>query len=39
LVYNDRNHAIYRLVFFSRHELPNRIWDDVAKGRQRGLDF
>lgn len=39
LVYNDTGHPIYRLVFFSRHELPNRIWDDVAKGPQRGFDF
>ncbi len=31
LVRNDSNHPLYRLVFFSRHELPNRIWDDVAK--------
>lgn len=39
LVYNDTNHPIYRLVFFARHELPNRIWNDVAQGPQRGFDF
>jgi three-Cys-motif partner protein len=39
LVYNDSNHPIYRLAFFSRHPLPNRIWDDVVKDGQRGLDF
>ena len=28
---------LYHLVFFSRHELPNRIWGDVAQGpNQRG---
>lgn len=37
LITNDSNHGIYRLVFFSRHELPNRIWGDVAKGPNREL--
>jgi three-Cys-motif partner protein len=39
LVPNDSGHSIYRLVFFSRHELPLRIWGDVARGPQRGFDF
>lgn len=39
LVYNDRNHPIYRLVFFARHELPNRIWGDVAQGPNLQLNF
>ncbi len=37
LVRNDTNHGIYRLVFFSRHSLPNRIWGDVARGPNREL--
>jgi three-Cys-motif partner protein len=32
LVANDRGQPIYRMVFFARHELPKRIWDDVARG-------
>lgn len=37
LITNNSNHGIYRLVFFSRHELPNRIWGDVAKGPNKEL--
>jgi len=37
LITNDSNHGIYRLVFFSRHELPNKIWGDVARGPNREL--
>lgn len=37
IVRNDTNHGIYRLVFFSRHALPNRIWGDVARGPNRDL--
>ncbi|MGC4367847.1 three-Cys-motif partner protein TcmP, partial [Hydrogenophaga sp. R2] len=36
LVKNDSKHPIYRLVFFSRHDLPNRIWGDVAKPAGQG---
>lgn len=39
LVPNDTGHSIYRLVFFARHDLPLRVWGDVAKGPQRGFDF
>jgi len=39
LVFNDRGHAIYRLVFFSRHQLPTRVWADVARGPNRNLDL
>lgn len=39
LVCNDRDQPIYRLVLFSRHELPNRIWADVAHGPNRSFDF
>ncbi|MBN8750975.1 MAG: three-Cys-motif partner protein TcmP [Variovorax sp.] len=31
LITNGRGHSIYRLVFFSRHPLPDRIWGDVAR--------
>jgi three-Cys-motif partner protein len=37
LITNNSNQGIYRLVFFSRHELPNKIWGDVAKGPNREL--
>jgi three-Cys-motif partner protein len=37
LITNDSHHGIYRLVFFSRHKLPNKIWGDVAKGPNREL--
>jgi three-Cys-motif partner protein len=37
LITNNSNHGIYRLVFFSRHELPNKIWGDVARGPNREL--
>lgn len=38
-IYNDSDHPIYRLVLFSRHELPNRIWADVAHGPNRSFNF
>lgn len=37
LVRDEKNRPLYRLVFFSRHPLPNRIWSDVA--RSPNLDF
>jgi three-Cys-motif partner protein len=37
LITNNTNHGIYRLVFFSRHELPNKIWGEVARGPNREL--
>lgn len=39
LVRNDDGHVIYRLVFFARHDLPLRVWSDIAKnqGGQLGL--
>jgi three-Cys-motif partner protein len=37
LVLNDRGQPIYRMVFFARHDLPKRIWDDVARGPNRSL--
>ncbi len=33
------NRPLYHLVFFSRHELPNRIWSDVAQGANREFNF
>jgi three-Cys-motif partner protein len=39
LVHNDRGRAIYRMVFFARHDLPNRIWSDVARGPNRSFQF
>ena len=39
LVRNDQGHPIYRMVFFARHDLPTRVWSDVAKSRNRSFDF
>jgi three-Cys-motif partner protein len=37
LVNNSRGNEIYRLVFFARHNLPIRLWGDVAKSPTRDL--
>jgi three-Cys-motif partner protein len=37
LVRNDQGRPIYRMVFFARHDLPKRIWADVARGPNRTL--
>lgn len=37
LVHNDAGHPIYRMVFFAKHDLPTRIWGDVARSRNRAL--
>lgn len=34
---DGKGRAIYRLVFFSRHPLPDRIWGDIARGQNREL--
>lgn len=40
LVSNNSGHEIYRLVFFARHDLPIRLWGDVAKNDvQAAFDF
>ena len=39
LVRGDRNEPLYRLVSFSRHALPNNIWDDVAKSANMDFGF
>lgn len=37
LVLNDSGKGIYRMVFFTRGDLPKRIWGDVARGPNREL--
>lgn len=37
LITDGKGRSIYRLVFFSRHALPDRIWSDIA--RSRNLDL
>lgn len=37
LVQNNNGHPIYRMVFFARHDLPTRIWGDVARGSNLSL--
>jgi three-Cys-motif partner protein len=39
LVHNNEGRAIYRMVFFARHELPNRIWSDIARGPNKTFQF
>jgi three-Cys-motif partner protein len=39
LVRDNGNRPLYHLVFFSRHPLPNRIWGDVAQGKNREFNF
>lgn len=33
LITDGKGRSIYRLVFFSRHALPDRIWNDVARSQ------
>lgn len=33
LITDSKGRSIYRLVFFSRHPLPDRIWSDIARSR------
>lgn len=37
LITDGKGRSIYRLVFFSRHSLPDRIWDDIARSRNLNL--
>jgi len=37
LITNDDQREIYRLVFFARHDLPIRLWGDIAKDPNRSL--
>jgi len=39
LIRNDSGKGIYRMVFFARHDLPTRIWGDVARGPNRELNL
>ena len=39
LVRNNSGSSIYRMVFFARHSTPKRIWDDIAKSKNRAFDF
>jgi three-Cys-motif partner protein len=39
LVCNDQGSPIYRIVFFTRHKLPKRIWGDVARGHSQTLEL
>lgn len=38
LITNDRGRHIYKLAFFARHNLPIKLWGDIAKHRN-GLLF
>ena len=37
LITDGKGRSIYRLVFFSRHPLPDRIWNDIARSRTLSL--
>lgn len=37
IVYNTQGAAMYRLVFFARHDMPLRVWSDVAREKNRDL--
>lgn len=39
LVKNDSAATMYRLAFFARHDLPKRLWDEVARDQERELPF
>lgn len=39
LITNNSGHEIYRMAFFARHDLPNRLWNDIAKGKNQSFDF
>ncbi|MDH0864880.1 three-Cys-motif partner protein TcmP [Mitsuaria sp. GD03876] len=39
LVPNEQGRPLYRLVFFSRHALPERIWGDIARSPNLAFDF
>jgi three-Cys-motif partner protein len=39
LITNNSGKGIYRMVFFTRHDLPTRIWGDVARGPNLQLDL
>jgi three-Cys-motif partner protein len=39
IVVNDQGSHLYRVVFFSRHGFPNKIWTSVARNPTRSFDF
>lgn len=39
LISDGRGIPLYRLVAFSRHDLPNKVWADVARSPNLELDF
>jgi len=39
LVSDGQGRPLYRLVFFSRHAFPNKIWGDIAKSPNLSFDF
>lgn len=39
LITNNSGRGIYRMVFFVRHSHPKKIWNDIAKGKNRAFNF
>jgi three-Cys-motif partner protein len=39
IVVNDRGSNLYRVVFFSRHPFPNKIWTSVARNPTKSFEF
>jgi three-Cys-motif partner protein len=39
IVVNDRGSNLYRVVFFSRHPFPNKIWTSVAQNPTKSFEF
>jgi three-Cys-motif partner protein len=39
LIENQSGQGIYRMVFLANHDLPKRIWADVARGPNKSLDL
>ncbi len=39
LIDDGQGRSLYRLVFFSRHELPDRIWGDIASDKSQAALF
>jgi hypothetical protein len=39
IIVNDQGSNLYRVVFFSRHPFPNKIWTSVARNPTRSFDF
>ena len=39
MVYNNKGHGLYRMVFFARNKLARRIWGDVARSGSPNLEL